>query len=61
MKDVRIRKNKPKPQVALRLHRVREILINQRTMITYQLRGLLTEFGFTTPAGGTTLHNPYYA
>ncbi|WP_201011894.1 IS110 family transposase [Nitrosomonas ureae] len=44
-------------QAVLSLHRVREMLIGQRTATINQLRGLLTEFGLTAPAGRRALHN----
>ena len=40
-------------QAVLSLHRVREMLISQRTATINQLRGLLTEFGLTAPIGNT--------
>ena len=33
------------------IHKVREMLVKQRTMITNSLRGLLAEFGVTVPEG----------
>lgn len=44
-------------QAVLSLHRVREMLIGQRTATINQLRGLLTEFGLTTSIGRRALHN----
>ena len=44
-------------QAVLSLHRVREMLISQRTATINQLRGLLTEFGLTAPIGRSALHN----
>ncbi len=44
-------------QAVLSLHRVREMLIGQRTATINQLRGLLTEFGLTAPTGRRALHN----
>ncbi|MBV6446811.1 IS110 family transposase [Nitrosomonas sp.] len=41
-------------QAVLSLHRVREMLISQRTATINLLRGLLTEFGLTAPIGRTT-------
>ena len=38
-------------QAAAALHRVRSLLIKQRTMLTNALRGQLAEFGIVAPAG----------
>jgi transposase len=38
-------------QAALLHHRVRDLLIRQRTMLTNALRGHLGEFGIIAPAG----------
>lgn len=44
-------------QAVLSLHRIREMLIGQRTATINQLRGLLTEFGLPAPTGRRALHN----
>ena len=44
-------------QAVLSLHRVREMLISQRTTTINQLRGLLTEFGLIASIGCKALHN----
>jgi transposase len=38
-------------QAAAGLHKVREMLVKQRTMLMNQLRGLMAEFGIVVPAG----------
>nr|WP_241391582.1 IS110 family transposase [Yersinia frederiksenii]ULG19896.1 IS110 family transposase [Yersinia frederiksenii]ULG19971.1 IS110 family transposase [Yersinia frederiksenii] len=44
-------------QAVLSLHRVREMLIGQRTATINQLRGLLMEFGLPVPTGRQVLLN----
>lgn len=41
----------PEQQAAAGLHRVREQLVKQRTMLTNQLRGLMAEFGVVAAPG----------
>jgi transposase len=41
----------PEQQAAAGLHRVRELLVKQRTMLTNQLRGLMAEFGVIAAPG----------
>jgi transposase len=41
----------PKQQAAAGVHRVRELLVKQRTMLTNQLRGLMAEFGVVAAPG----------
>ena len=37
------------------IHKVREMLVKQRTMITNSLRGLMAEFGVTVPEGASAM------
>lgn len=43
-------------QAVLSLHRIREVLVGQRTATINQLRGLLSEFGLPAPAGRRGLY-----
>jgi transposase len=43
-------------QAVLSLHRIREVLIGQRTATINQLRGLLSEFGLPVPVGRSGLY-----
>jgi len=52
-------------QAALMLHRVREMLVRQRTMLATGLRAHLAEFGIIAPQGihrverlAAEIHNP---
>lgn len=44
-------------QAVLSLHRIREMLIGQRTATINQIRGLLAEFGLSATTGRRALHN----
>lgn len=55
----------PEQQAALMLHRTRELLVRQRTMLATSLRAHLAEFGIIAPQGihrveklATDVHNP---
>src|SRR3546814_6323070 len=41
----------PERRAAAGVHRVRDLLVKQRTMLTNQLRGLMAEFGVVAAAG----------
>jgi transposase len=41
----------PEPQAALMLHRTRDLLVRQRTMLVNALRGHLAEYGIIAPQG----------
>jgi transposase len=45
-------------QAACGLHKVREMLVKQRTMLMNQLRGLMAEFGIVVPQGPGHIREP---